>query len=334
MAFKVELNESFKAAFIAKQLGFQVERLVEGIIYNGMKLGKGSFIVFGNSKPGQWAELYQELTVEPVFLMDEPPNEAEPMEIPRIALVETWMHDMDAGWTRFVFDQYRVPYAIIHPEDIDETDLGKKYDVMVFPSVSKDILKDGKYKRDDDYYISNYHPEFTKGMGTKGMDKLMGFLDEGGIIISWGRSTELFEGTLKIKRSEEETEEFQLPFSEISEGLKGLYCPGSFVAVNLAEDHPITYGMPTSSGAFFRGKPVFSTSIPRFDMDRKVIGTFPEKDILLSGYVENEDKLANRTNLVWLKKGKGQLVLFAFNPQFRASTAANYKLLFNALLIK
>jgi hypothetical protein len=37
--------------------------------------------------------------------------------------------------------------------------------------------------------------------------------------------------------------------------------------------------------------------------------------------------------MIWLKKGKGQLVLFAFNPQFRASTAADYKLLFNSLLL-
>ena len=68
-------------------------------------------------------------------------------------------------------------------------------------------------------------------------------------------------------------------------------------------------------------------------MDRRVIGKFPEKNILLSGYIENEKKLEDKINLVWIRKGRGQLVLFAFNPQFRASTAANYKLLFNAILM-
>lgn len=35
-----------------------------------------------------------------------------------------------------------------------------------------------------------------------------------------------------------------------------------------------------------------------------------------------------------IKKGKGQLVLYGFYPQFRASTAGTYKFLFNALLLR
>jgi hypothetical protein len=68
-------------------------------------------------------------------------------------------------------------------------------------------------------------------------------------------------------------------------------------------------------------------------MDRRVIGRFPEKEILMSGYCEKQETLADKTNLVWLKKGKGQAVLFAFSPIFRASAQAAYKLFFNALLL-
>ena len=69
-------------------------------------------------------------------------------------------------------------------------------------------------------------------------------------------------------------------------------------------------------------------------MDRRVIAKFPEKDILMSGYAEKEEKIGNKSAMLWLKKGKGQLVLFAFNPQFRASTQGAYKLLFNSILLK
>ncbi len=163
----------------------------------------------------------------------------------------------------------------------------------------------------------------------------MTFLYGGGIIIAWGRSTKLFTGQLEIKRGKDEVEEFRLPFKDISEKLRkaGLYCPGSLVKILLLEDHPITLGMESEIGVFSRANPLFSTSFPNFDMDRRVIGKFPETDILLSGYCENEEKMGNKAGIVWLKKGRGQLVLFAFNPQFRASTSVSYKLMFNSILL-
>jgi len=36
---------------------------------------------------------------------------------------------------------------------------------------------------------------------------------------------------------------------------------------------------------------------------------------------------------VWVRAGQGQLVLFGFQPQFRGSTPATFKLVFNALLL-
>ena len=37
--------------------------------------------------------------------------------------------------------------------------------------------------------------------------------------------------------------------------------------------------------------------------------------------------------MVWVRAGKGQLVLFGIRPQFRGSTPATFKLVFNALLL-
>jgi len=213
----------------------------------------------------------------------------------------------------------------------------KSFDLVVFPDADKNILMEGRYKSDDDYYISDYPPAYTKGIGKEGMETLLSFLNAGGLIIAWGRSTTLFKGPLELSSDDEdEKESFQLPFDDISSDLKkdGLFFPGSLVAIDLLPDHPLTFGLPERIGVFFRGRPVFRTAIPDFDMDRRVIATFPETGILLSGYSEKEEKLGNKTAMVWLKKAKGQLVLLTFNPQFRASTQVSYKLLFNALLLK
>ena len=68
-------------------------------------------------------------------------------------------------------------------------------------------------------------------------------------------------------------------------------------------------------------------------MDRRVIGKHPEDDILQSGYCEKVELLSNRSNIIWLKKGKGQLVLFGFSPHFRGSTDGTFKLIFNSILL-
>lgn len=331
--FTVNNNESFKAAFLALELGLTVDRTAQAVEFGGVELPRGSFVIHNGAKMGQ---LLDEVTVSPLFVAAPVEFAGAPLKMPRIALVETYMHDMDAGWTRYLFDTYHIPFEVVRPGDFAKTDFVKRFDVVVFPDVNKDILMTGKYKGDDDdYYVSSYPPEFTKGIDKEGMPNLTAFIDQGGIVVSWGSSTGLFDGSLEIKKGKKVEEEFQLPFSDVSKKLEkaGLYCPGSLVRVLLREDQPVTLGMEGEIGVFYRGRPAFTTSFPNFDMDRRVLATFPEKDILMSGYCEKEELLGNKTGLVWLRKNKGQLVLFGFSPQFRASTPVSYKLVFNSLLL-
>jgi hypothetical protein len=330
--FTINNNESFKAAFSALKSGMQVKRLDQTTQAGDFEALKGSFVL---SKSSQLEELIKELSVTPKFIRKEVELKASVLKMPRIALVETYFHDMDAGWTRFIFDSYGIPFTIVRPGEFEKTDFTKSYDIVIFPDNPESILMEGKRKARDEYYVTSYPPEFTKGIGKEGMKRILSFLDQGGIIISWGRSSNIFKGLLAITRNKDIKEEFQLPFNDISEQLQkeGLYCPGSFVRVLVTKDHPLTMGTPQEIGVFYRGRPVFSTSMPNFDMDRRVIAKFPEDNILLSGYCEKEEKIGNKSIMLWLKKGKGQMVLFGFNPQFRASTNVSFKLLFNALLL-
>ena len=331
----VTYNESYRAVFMALEQGMKVERLLAETDVAGLSYGAGSFIVHQGSKKGEWDKLIESLPFQPGELHDKKTLATTAVEMPRIALVETFFHDMDAGWTRFLFDSYHIPFTVLHPGDFAKSDLAGKFDVIIFPDTDKDILMTGKRKVGESYYMGSYHPDYVKGIDKEGMEKLMTFSDGGGSIISWGRSARLFEGMLKIKKGDVE-EEFSLPFRDLSPDLAkgGLYVPGSLVKVKLIEDHPLTLGMPSSIGVFSRGRPVFTTSVPKFDMDRRVIGKYPEKDILMSGYASGEEKMGNRAAMIWMEKGKGQFVLFGFGPQFRTSTQASYKLLFNAILLE
>jgi len=329
-------NESFRAVFDLHNSDIEIDRLEEDTMYKDTFLPAGSFVVLNQTVLlKELKEMKDKLTVKPLFIKSEHSFKTKIVEFPRIALVESFFHDMDAGWTRYVFDKYHIQYSIIRPGNFSRTEFSKNFDVVIFPDTDKSILLEGKWKSNGEYYISNYPPEYAKGIGEKGFEKLMTFLNDGGKIIAWGRSARLFTNSLKIKHSKDEIEEFKLPVSDISKQLKdaGVYCPGSLIRTKLLEGHPLTLGMPEELGVFFRGRPVFSTTIPGFDMDRRVIGRIASENVLISGYCEKKEKLQDKSVLVWLKKGRGQLILSGFNPQFRASTQAGYKLLFNSIIL-
>jgi len=225
---------------------------------------------------------------------------------------------------------------VIRPGDLAKKTFELNFDVVIFPDEDKNVLMEGKNKKGEEVYTANYPPEFTKGMGKDGFQKVLKFIKNGGTVLSWGGSTALFDGLMSIKINETENEEFKFPFTNVSEKLKkaGMNCPASLLKINLLSNHQLTWGMKPEAGILTSAEQVFQTSVPLFDMDRRVIASYPEDHILLSGFCEKEELLGNYATMVWMRKGKGNLVVYGFSPQFRGSVPGVYKLLFNGLLLK
>ena len=326
----VAQNKSFAVAFALMKEGQAVYRLTED--YESSK--QGSFAIKLNAKNKQ---LIQNKLNENGVFAEFSATKIEGLKKlnnPKIGFIETWNHDMDAGWTRYVLDSHHIPFQLIRPDELKTIDL-TAFDVLVFPSSSKDILLEGKRKSaSGDYNPSSLPPEYAKGMGKEGLKRVMEFVQNGGKVVSWGNSAELFMSPMKINIGKEE-EEFRLPISNISNQLekKGLYVAGSLATVNVKLNHPLTYGLEATANVFFRGDPVFQTGMPGFDSDRRVVASFPKDNICPSGYMKNEELLAKLPAAVWIKKGEGQMVFYSFSPQFRSSTSGVYKFLFNALLL-
>lgn len=335
--FNASENESYAIAFKAIENQLNVIR-IDSFIDNDKKINieKGSFAI---EKSDQTIALIKNSGAQPIFIYDKKQIIGNLIKMPRIAVVETWFHDMDGGWTRFFLDSYKIPFKVIRPGEFAATDLAKNFDVIIIPDNNKDILMNGKRKTEDSYDESKFPPGYAKGIGEEGFAKIMNFIDAGGIILAWGEAVNLFTGTLKIVREHDkvkETEEFKLPFDNMAEQLekKGLYVPGSLFKLKLAAGSPLTIGMENYAGVFYEGKQVFTTRIPNFDMDRRIISTFAHENMLMSGYAENEEKIAEKAAMLWIKKGKGQFVFYSFSPTYRAYTSGIYKLVFNAILMQ
>jgi hypothetical protein len=330
LAFPAHENDSYRAAFVAFEQGLAVSRLLEPTKVGDVELEAGSFVVSGKAE--RLDAIAGLTTVAPVPLSGPPVAKSVALRKPRIALVETWYHDIDAGWARYLLDQYHVPFTVLRPGDFAATDLGR-FDVVLFPGNDKDLLEKGRYKEEGPYRMADLPPQYRKGLGAKGVERLVGFLDKGGVVVAWGDSVGLL-ASLKVKGGEGDDEPVRLPFRELTEERqkKGLNVPGSWLRTRVVTGHPLTFGLPAASGGFSYGT-VLQTSRPRLDTDRRVVAVYPEKGVLASGYLAHEELIGNTPAAVWMRKGKGQVALYAFSPVGRGSTPATYKLLFNALLL-
>lgn len=330
LLFPATSNGSYKAAFTALQSGATVERATGGVSLNGNSIDGSFLITSSNDTLANY--LVKLAQTEPMVIPQKEKPGVSPVQERKVAIVETYFHDMDAGWTRFIFDSYKIPFSVLHPQELEKTDMSK-FDVIVLPATGKQLLMTGKPGTETRPSMSNYPPEFQKGMGKKGLEKLLMFVNDGGTVVSWCGSTDLFTGMLEFTKDSVK-EEFILPFSNdyAAASTAGLFVPGSLMKADFAA-HPLTYGILSDASLFYEGSTLFNTRMPGFDMDRRVIGRFAKKDILLSGYAEKEEKLSGKPAMLWIRKGKGQFVLFSFNPLFRASAHGTYKLVFNAIMM-
>jgi hypothetical protein len=333
LAFSAQADDAHRAAWAALRKGLEVSRLRAPTTLEGRHLPAGSFLVHGPADA--LAALSTAPAEPPVALTRRPDAPAVRLRRPRIGLVESWIEPLDAGWTRWLLDDAGIPFTVLRPGDVAKADLDK-LDVLVFPADEKDVLLKGLYKEDGELKVADMPAVYRKGLGAKGVERLVAFLERGGTVVAWGGAVALLAGELKVKRpGEDEEETIQLPVRDVSEDRqkkKGLYVPGAWLKLLVRNDHPLTWGLPAESGAFSRGQ-ALETTPPRPDTDRRVLAHYPDHDLLLSGFIEHEEALADSPAVVWVRKGKGQLALFAFSPQGRASTPATYKLLFNGLLL-
>ena len=90
--------------------------------------------------------------------------------------------------------------------------------------------------------------------------------------------------------------------------------------------------MPREAAVLFAESPTFSTWIPSGEWDRKVVVSYPKKDILMSGWLQGEEFIARKPALVDFRYRQGRIILIGFHCQHRAQSHGTYKFLFNALL--
>jgi hypothetical protein len=293
---------------------------------DGMGIRTGDFVVTGGVSAAEALRIAAETGVDFRPLAEDVTGISHPIRRQRIGMYRRYRGgNMDEGWTRLMLEDFGFPYTSLRDEQIVAGDLHEKWDVIILPEDSKRRMMGsteesvGPYGRDD----SGVPPDYRSGFGTEGVRALEAFVRNGGTLMTFSES-----GALPI-------EEFGLPIRNIVEGVWGneFWAPGSTLRMEVDSDDPFAYGMPEDAlGLFRRGCQVYETISGRASEGIRRIVTYPERDILQSGWLIGEERIAEKAAVLSVPHGEGVVYLIGFRPQHRHQTHGTYKLVFNALV--
>ena len=247
----------------------------DGFEAAGEKFVPGTFILPVEGNPAdldlRLNAAARELGVRVTSVASVPDVARHEVSVPRIALLHNWTRTQNEGWFRLGLEETGVPYAYISDITVRKTpDLREKYDVILFPPAFSDLQQilngiparvnaDGSEAggpipwentpTTPNWGLIDHAADIRGGLGFEGVAHLKKFIEDGGLFIPIGPSTQLpidlgITDTVSIK----ETHQLQA---------RGM------IARATVEDKadPITYGYDDSVGVYFNQGPVFNVSV-------------------------------------------------------------------------
>jgi hypothetical protein len=326
-----QLNASYAIAFALLKDKVEIFRTKSGIARKGFDFPAGSFVIkTGPGTQKRLPELLAKSSMTAVDIDDVSGIAMAPVRNPRIGLFQSWRGNMEEGWTRYVFDDLGIAYTTLHNADFKATkkaklDLRSRFDVIVFPSEYFDIIKTGKLDPSSPWarYFPPNPPEYEGGIEKEGVDALKAFVEEGGIMVTANEAC-----NLAVK-------DFGVPARNVLDKLdpSKFFCPTSILKIDVDNQSPIGYGLPEEAAAVFSGGVALETWVPMTgDWDRKVVASYAEDGVLMSGWLTGEDLIARRAAVVDAQYKKGRIIMIGVACPMRGQSHGTYKFLLNALL--
>jgi hypothetical protein len=261
-------------------------------------------------------------------------SDAAALKNPRVLLAwDTPTSTLSAGWARYVLERrFHVAVTAVRVSSLGRIEL-PSFDVIVLPSGS-----------------------YAHAFSDDQVRRLREWLRAGGTLVTiaeasrWATSdkvdllethTELRDGKPEVEGGDKEKDKkgpdaskpFELEKAIQPERERPENTPGAVVRVALDLEHWLASGQDGEIAAIVEGQRVFTPIT--LDKGRNV-GLYATKDRLVAGglvWDNARDALAQKAFLIEQSVGRGHLVAFAEDPDYRAFTEATELLLANAVLL-
>jgi hypothetical protein len=245
--------------FRFRHAGVKMAAAEQAFELGGHKFAPGAFVI-ANANRALLEPSIKELGLSAWAVAAAPAVPTHDLDVPRIGYIHTWTSTQDEGWVRLAFDHFKVPYTYFADNLVRQGNLKQKYDVIIFPHAREagaSLVYGGvqgaeprPYKKTADtphLGIQDSTDDMRGGLGYDGLQELMKFVQEGGVLITEAGTATIFP-------------EFNLtPGISIEQG-EGLNARGSVMKALLGDRRsPVLYGYDQNALAvYFNQGPIFS----------------------------------------------------------------------------
>ncbi len=330
-----EVNDSFVAVNRLLKANEDVFWLKSPVNANGKTYPVGTMFIA--AKPTtfpilQKAAADKGLTFDAVAAR--PAGDAMKLKPVRIGLWDQYGGSMPSGWTRWLFEQYEFPFEVVFPGTLDAGNLNAKYDVLIF-------VDGGIPERDGggrggfgaQPAAETIPAEFRGWLGrvtvSKTVPELKKFAENGGTVLTIGSSAVLGHHLgLPIRDALVERvaggAERPLPREKY-------YIPGSILEARIDNTQPLAYGMNEHAMVFYDESPAFRLQPEAATKGVRPIAWYDSPTPLRSGWAWGQQYLDQAVSIVDAQVGKGHVVLFGNEVNWRGQPHGTFKLLFNGI---
>jgi hypothetical protein len=258
-------------------------------------------------------------------------NRVVALRAPRVLLAwDTPTQSLSAGWARFVLERrYGQPVTAVRVGSLGRADL-HRFDVLVLPSGDYGTAIGGDLLRRIKDWVSTGGTLITIAEASRWAARAsVGLL---------ATPTELRDGRPDVEPAADEQKspppqpvDFEQAIQPPRERPESI--PGALLRVTLDREHWLSAGTDGEIQAIVEGSRV----VRPITLDKgRNVGVYAEKDRLVAAglvWEEAQTLIARKAFLVHQPLGRGHIVAFAEDPNFRAFTAATELLFMNAVLL-
>ena len=310
-----------KALYKILQKGLRTKVALKPFTYNGKKYDYGTIMIPVNNQNTSSNEIYSILnniaktsgvSIEAANTgltkgIDLGSSNFRTIKKPNIAIIiGEGISPYDAGEIWHLLDtRYHIPITKLDTKDISQTDLNK-YSAIIMPNTNGQTLSNS-------------------------IQNLKDFVENGGILIGYRNSLKWLNSNkfidLNFQKSIPDTK--NISFDERQNFRGAQVIGGAIFEANIDKSHPINFGYDQKKIALFRNTTLFIKP----DSSSYTNPIQYTKKPLLSGYISKENlKVISETiPFKTAKLGKGKVIVFTDNTNFRAFWYGTNKLLMNAI---